>query len=319
MGGVTYWSAPVTGGTKTIDYQRTAQGNPPGYTPSFGSFGNIAAPRPSVQGVSTGGGGGGVQQVSQPSGGGGGGGGDGGGGGVPDYAEQLRNEISSAWDSYISSLEGIGNQFLPEQRTSQENIVKSQLEQGQKTIGSQQVKSLRDIGTNIRNAFQAGNIYLGTRGAGDSSAANQYSFAIQQQAQKQTAQLNEFVNLQLNNLQAQHDQKVNEIALWFSQSQQRLKEMAAQGQIGKAQDLSSLGMNLLNQAIAASNQVRADTTTRYNALVEWAANNSQNLQQLTSNIAGIPQALGGVQIDSRGNIAQQPVGQDTTRKRSIFG
>src|SRR3990167_8850548 len=78
-------------------------------------------------------------------------------------------------------------------------------------------------------------------------------------------------------------------------------------------------MNFLNQAIAASNQVRADTTTRYNALVEWAANNSQNLQQLTSNIAGIPQALGGVQIDSRGNIAQQPVGQDTTRKRSIFG
>src|SRR3990167_4746792 len=315
MGGVTYWSAPVTGGTKTIDYQRTAQGNPPGYTPSFGSFGNIAAPRPSVQGVSTGGGGG-VQQVSQPSGGGGGGG-DGGGFNVPDYVDQLRNEISSAWDAYTSSLGNTANQFLPQQRTAQEGIAQEQLSLGQKTIGTQKAASLRDIGSNIRNAFQAGNIYLGNRGAGDSSATNQYSFAIQQEAAKQGSQLNEFVDTQLNTLQSQYNTQMGLIANWFSEKQMEVQNMIANGQLNKAQDINSLSMSILNNALQAKAQIEANAQTRYNALLEWAGNNATNLQQLGANIRGIPQAMSNIQVDASGNIAQQPWGT-TTKKKNPF-
>ena len=50
---------------------------------------------------------------------------DGGGGG--DIYAGLKADISSAWDAYTGSLESIGNEFLPQQRTAQENIAQSQL------------------------------------------------------------------------------------------------------------------------------------------------------------------------------------------------
>ncbi|OFW53974.1 MAG: hypothetical protein A2163_07840 [Actinobacteria bacterium RBG_13_35_12] len=224
-----------------------------------------------------------------------------------DMQDQLRNEISSAWDEWISGTEKIGSEFLPQQKTAQEDIAKSQLATGQKTISSQKTSSLRDIASNIRNAFQAGNIYLGARGAGDSSAANQYSFAIQQQAAKQTAQLNEFVDTQMNNLQSQHDQQIAQIGLWFNQAQQQIREQINSGRLSKAQEINNLSMAILNNAMTAAAQVKTDATTRYNALLEWAANNSTNIQQLGANIRGIPQVMGQMQTDSSGNISQQPI------------
>jgi hypothetical protein len=247
------------------------------------------------------------------------GGNTGGGSNIPSMEDQLRGQISSAWDQWTNEMGNIGNQYLPEQRTAQENIANTQLQAGQGTINTQKAASLRDIANTTKNAFQAGNIYLGLRGAGDSSAANQYNFAVSQEAAKQSGQLNEFVNTQMNNLQSTHDQQIQEIALWFSEKQQAIKEAIANGQLNKSQDINNLSMNILNNAISAANQVKADTSARYNALVEWAGNNSTNLQQLGSNIRGIPQAMGNVQMDSSGNIQQQPVGQLTTKKKTLFG
>jgi len=232
--------------------------------------------------------------------------------------DQLRNEISSAWDAYTSSLGNTANQFLPQQRTAQEGIAQEQLSLGQKTIGTQKAASLRDIGSNIRNAFQAGNIYLGNRGAGDSSAANQYSFAIQQEAAKQGSLLNEFVDTQLNTLQSQYNTQMGQIANWFSEKQMEVQNMIANGQLNKAQDINSLSMNILNNALQAKAQLEANAQTRYNALLEWAGNNSTNLQQLGANIRGIPQAMGNVQVDASGNIAQQPWGGTVAKKKNPF-
>lgn len=234
--------------------------------------------------------------------------------------QALRNEIGSAWDSYLNSLGGVESN-LANQRTAQENLANTQLTSGQNTINTQRASSLRDIAGNMKNAFQAGNIYLGARGAGDSSAANQYQFALSKEAGKQTGQLNEFVNGQLNNLQSNYDAKVQEIASWFYQQQNALKQMIASGQLSKAQDINNLSRSLLDNAINMKNQLLQGTQSRYNALVEWAANNSNNIQQLTSNIAAIPQAMGGPQIDSRGNFVVPTgtgVGNSTTENKNIF-
>jgi len=235
-----------------------------------------------------------------------------------DMQDQLRNEISSAWDAFTGSLGRIGSEFLPQQRTAQEGIAQEQLAAGQKTIGTQKAASLRDIGSNIRNSFQAGNIYLGNRGAGDSSAANQYSFAIQQEAAKQGSLLNEFVDTQLNTLQSQFSTQMGQIANWFSEKQMEVQNMIANGQLNKAQDINSLSMNILNNALQAKAQLEANAQTRYNALLEWAGNNSTNLQQLGANIRGIPQAMGNVQVDASGNIAQQPWGGTVAKKKNPF-
>lgn len=216
-----------------------------------------------------------------------------------DQSASLRNEISSSWDNYLNSLQGTSG-YLDEQRAAQEGIARSQLQQGIDTANTQKAASLKDIANTTRNAFQAGNNYLGSLGAGDSSAANQYSFAINQQAGKQTGDLNNFVNTQIKDLTSQHDQQIQQIASWFAGKQQELKSMMAQGQLSKGQDLANLSKQLLDQAMQATNQIKANSQNQYNALVEWAASNSQNMGQLQSNIAQIPQAMGALQLGAGG-------------------
>lgn len=232
--------------------------------------------------------------------------------------DRQRNAISSGWDSYMGNLNDIGNNFLPQQQQAQTGIADTNLQAGQDTINAQKANSLKDITNNIRNAFQAGNVYLGSRGAGDSSAANQYSFAVQQSANKQVGSLNDYTNTQLNQLKANHDNQINQIAQWFAQAQQQLKQQQAQGQLGKSQDLQTMSQNILNQAVQAANQVKADTSARYNALLTWAANNSRNVGELQQNIAGIPQTIGNPQMNA-GNGFTMPVGQDTTKRTDMFG
>lgn len=209
----------------------------------------------------------------------------GGGQQVDPYAG-LRNEISSAWDQYLSSLEGTQG-FLNDQQNAQRGIANTQYDAGVNAINSQKATSLRDIANTTRNAFQAGNNYLGSLGAGDSSAANQYSFAINQQAGKQTGDLNNFVNGQMQQLQTQKDTQINQIAQWFAQQQQALKQQVASGQLAKGQDLANLSRGILDQAIQAKNQIEADSRNQYNALVSWASQNSQNIGQLQQNIAQV--------------------------------
>jgi len=230
---------------------------------------------------------------------------------APDPYAGLRNEISSSWDNFINGTNDLANNTLPQQRLAQENIANNQYTQGQETINTQKSASLRDIGSNIRNAFSAGNNFLGSRGAGDSSAAGQYQFALSQEASKQTGKLNEFVNTQLSQLKSQNDQQINSIAAWFADAQSQLKQQVLQGGLNKSKDLQSLSQNILNQALQQKAQVQQEASSRYNALLSWAANNSTTMQGLRQNMSGIPSAIGQAQVDSGGNFSQAPVGYGT--------
>ncbi len=231
----------------------------------------------------------------------------------------VRNDISSAWDTYLSGLSDTGN-YLNDQQKAQTGIADSQLNQGIETANSQKAKSLKDIADTTRNAFQAGNNYLGSLGAGDSSAANQYSFAINQQANKQTGDLNNFVGGQIKDLQSQHDQQVQSIASWFAQQQAALKQQIAQGGLNKGQDLANLSKGILDQAIQATNALKSNTQNQYNALVSWAAGNSANLGQLQSNIAGVNSQFAPGQVQTVGGQGGQPIyGGGGSTKTDLFG
>lgn len=231
----------------------------------------------------------------------------------------LRADISSSWDNYLNSLQGTSG-YLNDQQTAQQGIADTQLQQGINTANESKANSLRDIASTTRNAFQAGNNYLGSLGAGDSSAANQYSFAINKQAQKQTGDLNNFVSGQIKDLQSQHDTQIQQIAQWFAQQQEALKQQIAQGGLQKSQDLQNLSKSILDQAIQATNALKANTQNQYNALVQWAAGNSSNLGQLQSNIAGVNSQFAPGQV----NLIGQPqmitrYGGTTGTKTDIFG
>lgn len=243
--------------------------------------------------------------------------------GQQDPYAAVRNDISSAWDSYLSGLGDTSN-YLNDQSNAQRGIADTQFTQGQDLINNQKSQSLRDIANTTKNAFQAGNNYLGSLGAGDSSAANQYSFAINQQAGKQTGDLNNFVNQQLQTLQGTHDTQINQIAQWFAQQQEALKQQIASGQLQKGQDLSNLSKGILDQAIQATNQLKSNTQNQYNALVTWAANNSTNLGQLQSNIAGVSSAFAPGALQTSGGTGKPGSmalygGAPTNQKTDIFG
>lgn len=235
-----------------------------------------------------------------------------------DPNEQIRNEINSAWDNYIGSLGGL-NTGLTEQRTAQENIAQSQLDTGTSALNAQKSASLKDIGSNIRNAFQAGNIYLGARGAGDSSASNMYSFALNKEAAKQTGELNNFMTQQMTSLKSTYDQQMNSIANWFAEQQNAVRQMIAQGQLNKQQDIQQLSYRILDEASKASEQIKTAALNKKAALEQWAMNNSTNIGQLTSNMAQIPQAFGMPTVGSDGSY-RVPMGYGgrDEKQKSIF-
>ena len=250
------------------------------------------------------------QQVSQPT--------------FDPYA-QLRGEISSGWDSYIGSLDKILNEGLPSQQTAQQGIVQSQYGQGVADLGAQkaegltelgrtrakteqnQVRTLRDLSGNIRNAFQAGNVYLGARGAGDSSAANQYSYALTKLGSQQRSdimqqgadifgeidarefKLGNIYNQEVNRLGSDRDQKLLGIQSWFAEQQNGIRQAQAQGQLGKSQDLASLSRSLLDQGLAQINFINQEAANKRAALDSWAMSSSQNINQLRTNMQGVQQ------------------------------
>ena len=91
--------------------------------------------------------------------------------------------------------------------------------------------------------------------------------------------------------------------------------MQASGQLSKSQDLQSLSRSILDQAISQMNTLNSEVSSRRSALESWAISNSQNIQQLKSNLQnvaqfsaqmpGYQQIAGQPQIDSGGNFRVQ--------------
>lgn len=260
---------------------------------------------------------------------------------------ELQSSIGSGWDSYISGLDD-QLEGLNSQRTAQEGIIGSQyntglgdlglqFEQGQQSLGQNremaeqnQVKNLRDISGNIRNAFQAGNVYLGARGAGDSSAANQYSYALNKMGTQQRSDvmqntaniladvdaregnLKNIYNTEVNKLGETKNQAIQQVGMWFADAQNQIKQLQNEGRLNKAQDIQSLSRDLLNQALQKVNQIEAFNMNRKAQLDQWAMGVSENINQLRSNMQGVsnvgydmPTAQGfngAPQVDSSGNM-----------------
>lgn len=243
---------------------------------------------------------------------------------VSQYENQVRSDINSGYDAYTSSLDQmLGG--IPQQQAGQNQIVENNYNQGISDLGAQkasslgdlntqrrktgegQVKSLNDISDNIRNLFQAGNVMLGARGAGDSSAANQYSYAVTKLGAKQRgdvmaqtrsiesdiqdreSKLNNIVTQETGKLKTNRDNQVLQIAQYFQDAQNQLLQAKAQGQLQRGQSLAQLSTQLLQNAQAQLMQADANYKTQQNSLLQWAESNSKNIGQLKSNLAQLGQ------------------------------
>ncbi len=247
-----------------------------------------------------------------------------GGSSGPSYEDQVRGDINSGYDSYFGQLDQMLG-TLPTQKTALEGQVNSQFDkgvadlQGQQQVGmtdiqgyrdkatSQQERSLRGLAEDIQNQYQAGNIFLGARGAGDSSAANQYAYAVSKQGSKQRGdimnktsdvnqeldlraqKLGDIYNTETTKMKADRDTQIGSVGQWFYQQQNALQQAKANGQLQKGQDLANLSKQLLSAAMQQISNVQANYQSQNNALQQWAMSNSQNITQLRGNMQAVSQ------------------------------
>lgn len=240
---------------------------------------------------------------------------------VQSISSQMYDNINSGYNNYFSQLDQMMNQGLPSQANDQTSIVNNQYQQGANTLGSQQTQgmadlgaqstkvsntqasNLRDLSTNLGNLFQSGQNYLGTRGAADSSAANQYAYALAKQGSQQrtainnntadlqaniglaTTKLKDTYNTALNNLSLDRDSKISQISQWLSQQQNSLRQAQAQGQISKGQDLNAISSNLLGQALNQLTAINSDAQQQKSLLEQWAVQKATSIQDATKNMA----------------------------------
>ena len=290
---------------------------------------------------------------------------NGGGAPAPDPYAGIRDNINSGYDAYIDSLnEQLGS--LDDQENDQTEIIDNsydqgvndlnlQLGQGEAQFGTQrgeittnQNRNLKGIDENLRNMFMAGNVYLGAKGAGDSSAANQYSYALTKQGnqargeqmkaatkalsevQARETNLKNIVNNEMTRLKTTADNQKLQVNQWFIDAQNQIKTAIANGQLNRSQDLAALSRNLLDQAISKLQAIQDNTTNQQNSLITWAENNSNSISALRNNLqqvlaiapklAGASNVNGQIASDAQGNARLNFTGYgDTTQKKDIFG
>ena len=253
-------------------------------------------------------------------------------------------------DSQLSGLSG--------QRSAQESMANSQYQQGLGSLNLQREQGLQSLGQNRTSAEQnqtrslrdvSENIFLGSRGAGDSSAADQYSYALNKMGTQQRSgvmnetaniladinaretNLNNIYNTEVNNLSEAKNQQVQQIAMWFNDAQNQLASLKSQGQLGKSQDLQALSKSLLDQAIQSLNDINQQAVTKKQALDTWAMRVSDNISTLKSTMQqvseispNLPQAtdIFGQPVVAQGNrnaYAYNYGGEDERDRNNLFG
>lgn len=241
------------------------------------------------------------------------------------------------------------------QKTSQEANYLSQYNQGVSdlqlqerqgldTLGTQrtetttnQSKNLRDLASNLRNSMLAGNIYLGARGAGDSSAANMYSYALtklgnQQRGDiigqtsdilaeigKRESGIKDTVQNEARRLKSVYDQGINNISTWFANAQNQIRGLKAEGAKEKSQAA-------YNFAISQLQTLQQDNANKQSVLNQWAANNLKDIngvraqvEQSSSYYPLFPKAqqIAGQPVsDSSGNVSvSAPAGYGQSKEK----
>lgn len=194
----------------------------------------------------------------------------------------------------------------------------------------------------------AGNVMLGARGAGDSSAANQYSYALnrlgskergnvmnqtaasQAEIENNKAKLNNIVTQETSRLDTELANVKQGISSWLAEQQNAVSQMISQGKLNKSKEIASLTQNLLNQALSAYQTKQQEITGRKSALESWAMSNANNIKQLQANMGAIGQFAptmaqarplnGSVTTDAQGNIrGLYGYGTSDEDKNNYFG
>ncbi len=253
------------------------------------------------------------------------------GGGSDAYRQQQESLINSQFSEYFSNLDRqigllpeeqknlesrIGNLYTSQQGdiTTQQNQLLADIEKGKTQSGERKAESLRELEDTLRNSLFAANQYLGTRGAGDSSAANMYSYALSKQGSKNQAgivkqfnqniadldqkivNIKEAVGQQMNELTTWKNNQLLQVSDYINNKKNALQNMISQGRIDRDTALRELNTNVYNQAQQRLAYIDQNATSFAQALQTWAtqraaALNDYKLQLTNSAQFSVPDVV----------------------------
>ncbi len=141
-------------------------------------------------------------------------------------------------------------------------------------IVSGQKTTLRDLSADVRNAFQAGNIYLGAKGASNSSAAGMYSRGIQQAANRNRSDVmrqgeENLANLNIRRTEAvaAADDQYAAIDNWFNTAVSDLQTQFNERKFAIEDAMVQADANEQSALIALNSELMASAESLYNELV----------------------------------------------------
>jgi hypothetical protein len=259
---------------------------------------------------------------------------------------QNNNNQSNPQAEFNSQLDAIMNS-LPDQLASQQsqvnnsyNTQKSSLDtglsQGEADLANtrtktqaNQAKTLTDLADSMRNQFMRGQVMLGASGAGDSSAANQYAYALTKMGNKQrgdiTSQISSIlsdIDLQESKMKSTYNQQLTALDAWKADQLASLSQWYADKQNtirqSKASDAQQRSQQAMQYAMSQAQMIQSEAANKRGMLDQWAANHATTIneaRQMMNNNAN-QQYNQPVFAGLNGNMNQANTGNSNT---GIFG
>lgn len=249
-------------------------------------------------------------------------------------------ELDAGYNDYFKMLDeqmgALGGQRANQEQIAQNtynqglNTATGQLGQAQNQLEGNRKKTLNDLTDNLMASFRQGNQLLGTRGASDSSAANQYSYAIAKQGNKSRGdvqsqydqnlfQLKNTYDTETKNLELQKNSQLQQIAGWFAEAQNALRQQKGQAALQKSQQALSMAMQ-------AAQEVNSRVAEKQSLLDQWAANHATSFQQLANQLGQrgsfsvqAPGNYGQITTSSPGSTGGAFTGYGSSTEKDLFG
>lgn len=267
--------------------------------------------------------------------------------------QNAENQLNSGYNDYFASLDQALNGTLPAQRDAATGVVNSQYTQGlsdldyqrqtnqdvltgqRTTANTNQEHNLKTLASNLRNQFNQGQMAIGAGGGGDSSAVNQYSYALTKLGSQQRgdimsntnsiyndinareANLNNLYLSEKQKLSSQKEQAIYGVVQWFEQAKQTLAGERGAALLQKSQQAYQLAVNQLQT-------IQQQSANQASLLDQWTVNHATTLAEAKAGLSktpatgyNLPQAgsLPQLSFNNTGSQAYYPGSNNTTEKQ----
>lgn len=182
-----------------------------------------------------------------------------------------------------------------------------QLDTARGQVAAQKAQSIRDLQQQMNQMSKAGGMQLGSAGAGDSSAARMYNFALSKAAGQSSADVSNQANNMYGQIQGQeqqiratYDDQMAKLGTWKATQtsaitdwangqldQIRSAKLNATGQ--KAAALASNEVGIINNALSAIQKIDDQITSWNQGIQTWALNRMATIDDAKAKISGYGQ------------------------------